>query len=114
MDYVLEEELPKWYNAADLVVYPCSYAGFGMPPLEAMACGTPVITSNSTSLPEVIGKAGIMVDPHEIHDLSSNMYNVLTDDDLAKNMSINGLKRSKIFNWEESARKTVEIYEKML
>ncbi len=113
MDYVLEEELPKWYNAADLVVYPCSYAGFGMPPLEAMACGTPVITSNSTSLPEVVGKAGIMVDPHEIPDLSSNMYNVLTDNDLAKNMSINGLKRSKIFNWEESARKTVEIYEKM-
>ena len=114
MDYVPEEELPKWYNAADLVVYPCSYAGFGMPPLEAMACGTPVITSNTTSLPEVVGKEGIMVDPHKIPDLSSNMYDVLTDENLAKNMSIKGLKRSKMFNWEESAKKTVEIYEKMI
>lgn len=113
MDYVPEEELPKWYNAADLVVYPCSYAGFGMPPLEAMACGTPVITSDSTSLPEVVEKAGIMVDPHEVHDLSCKMYDVLVNEDLAKNMSIKGLKRSKIFNWEESAKKTVEIYEKM-
>lgn len=114
MDYVPEEELPKWYNAADLVVYPCSYAGFGMPPLEAMACGTPVITSNSTSLPEVVGKAGIIVDPHKIRDLSSNMYDVLINEDLAENMSIKGLKRSKMFNWEESAKKTVEIYEKMI
>ena len=61
--YVPEEELPKWYNASDFLVYPCLYAGFGLPPLEAMACGTPVISSNTSSLPEVIGDAGIMVDP---------------------------------------------------
>ncbi len=107
---VPEKELPQWYNAADLLVYPCAYAGFGLPPLEAMACGTPVITSNTTSLPEVVGDAGIMIDPADIDKLSNKMYDVLTDEDLAKNMSIKGLKRSKIFNWEESARKTIEVY----
>ncbi len=113
LDFVPEEELPQWYNAADLMVYPCSYAGFGMPPLEAMACGTPVITSNVTSLPEVVGEAGIMVDPHDIHDLSTNMYEILINDDLMEDMSIKGLKRAKMFNWDKSAQKTVEIYEKM-
>ena len=64
--YVIEEELPKWYNASDILVYPCLYAGFGLPPLEAMACGTPVITSNTSSLPEVVDDAGIMVDPYDV------------------------------------------------
>ena len=61
--YIPEGELPLWYNASDVLVYPCEYAGFGLPPLEAMACGTPVVTSNTTSLPEVVGDAGIMVEP---------------------------------------------------
>ena len=114
MDYVPEEELYKWYNAADLMVYPCSYAGFGMPPLEAMACGTPVITSNTTSLPEVVGNAGIMVDPRNIDALSINMYEVLTNEGLREDMSKKGLKRAKIFNWDESATKTLKIYNGML
>jgi len=113
MDYVSEEELPKWYNAADLVVYPCSYAGFGMPPLEAMSCGTPVITSKSTSLPEVVGDAGIIVDPQDINTLTNNMYNVLTNEDLSENMSKKGLERAKLFNWNDSAKKTLEIYKEM-
>jgi glycosyltransferase involved in cell wall biosynthesis len=64
--YVLDEDLPALYNAADLFVYPSLYEGFGLPPLEAMACGTPVITSNTSSLPEVVGNAGIMVDPYDV------------------------------------------------
>ena len=68
-DYVSDEYLVKFYNAADLFVYPSLYEGFGLPPLEAMACGCPVITSNTSSLPEVVGDAGIMIDPNDI-DLS--------------------------------------------
>jgi Glycosyltransferase len=112
-DYVPEEELPKWYNAADLMVYPCLYAGFGMPPLEAMACGTPVITSNTTSLPEVVGDAGIMIDPQDINTLANNMYNVLTNDGLKEDMSKKGLKRAELFNWNESAAKTKDIYKEL-
>ncbi len=71
----------------DLLVYPCSYAGFGLPPLEAMACGTPVITSNTTSLPEVVGDAGIMVNPNDIDELADKMYEVLTNDGLTEEMA---------------------------
>ena len=110
---VPEKELPQWYNAADLLVYPCDYAGFGLPPLEAMACGTPVITSNTTSLPEVVGDAGIMIDPADINKLSQEIYSVLTDKDLQKDMSKKGLKRASRFNWDKSASETLEIYEKM-
>ncbi|WP_048190870.1 glycosyltransferase family 1 protein [Methanobacterium sp. SMA-27] len=108
--YVSEEELPKWYNASDLLVYPCLYAGFGLPPLEAMACGTPVITSNTSSLPEVVDDAGIMVDPNDEESLALNMYNVLTQDDLNKKLAEKGLKRSKIFTWDNAARETQEVY----
>ncbi|MEN4006860.1 MAG: glycosyltransferase family 1 protein [Methanobacteriaceae archaeon] len=111
--YVSEEDLPEWYNAADLLVYPCAYAGFGLPPLEAMACGTPVITSNTTSLPEVVGDAGIMVDPDDIDKLAEKMYEVLTNDSLAEDMSKKGLKRAKMFNWDESAEKTLKIYKEL-
>ena len=112
--YVPEEDMPKWYNAADILVYPCDYAGFGLPPLEAMACGTPVITSNTTSLPEVVGDAGIMIDPQDFELMADKMYDVLTDNKLKDNMINNGLKRAKLFNWDYSARKTLEIYKTMI
>ncbi|MGB9201635.1 glycosyltransferase family 4 protein [Methanobacterium sp.] len=108
--YVPEEDMPKWYNAADILVYPCDYAGFGLPPLEAMACGTPVITSNTTSLPEVVGDAGIMINPQDFELMAAKMYDVLTDNKLKDKMINNGLRRSKLFNWDDSARKTLEIY----
>ena len=108
--YVAEEELPKWYNASDLLVYPCLYAGFGLPPLEAMACGTPVITSNTTSLPEVVGDAGIMVDPKDSKAMSKAMYEVLTNKTMVEEMVNNGLKRSKLFKWEDSAKNTLNVY----
>ena len=108
--YVPEEDMPKWYNAADILVYPCEYAGFGLPPLEAMACGTPVITSNTTSLPEVVGDAGIMIDPQDFELMADKMYDLLTDNKLNDKMINKGLKRSKLFNWDDSAKKTLEIY----
>ena len=78
--YVLDDDLPAIYNTADLFVYPSLYEGFGLPPLEAIVCGTPVITSNTSSLPEVVGDAGIMVDPHDVDRLADAMYKVLTND----------------------------------
>ena len=109
--YVPEEDMPRWYNAADILVYPCEYAGFGLPPLEAMACGTPVITSNTTSLPEVVGEAGIMIDPQD-HDLMADkMYEILTNDGLRNDLIKKGIERSKLFSWDDSAKKTLKVYE---
>ena len=111
--YVLEEELPKWYNASDLLVYPCLYAGFGLPPLEAMACGTPVITSNTSSLPEVVDDAGIMVDPYNVDSMSLNMYEILTNQGLQADLKKKGIKKAKSFNWDKSARETREVYDSL-
>ncbi|WP_048187969.1 glycosyltransferase family 4 protein [Methanobacterium paludis] len=111
--YVPEEDMPKWYNAADILVYPCAYAGFGLPPLEAMACGTPVITSNTTSLPEVVGDAGIMIDPQDVDLMADKMYEVFTNNSLKEELVKKGLEQSKRFNWEDSAKKTLEIYEEI-
>ncbi len=109
--YIPEGELPLWYNASDVLVYPCEYAGFGLPPLEAMACGTPVVTSNTTSLPEVVGDAGIMIDPNDIESMSEMIYQVLTDSALREELINKGLERSKQFNWNEAANETRKIYE---
>ena len=111
--YVAEEELPKWYNAADLLVYPCLYAGFGVPPLEAMACGTPVITSNTSSLPEVVGDAGVMVDPNDTDAMSKSMFELLTNESRNEELVQRGLKRSKLFQWDESANTTGKIYREL-
>ncbi|AEG18292.1 glycosyltransferase family 4 protein [Methanobacterium paludis] len=108
--YVPEEDMPRWYNAADILVYPCAYAGFGLPPLEAMACGTPVITSNTTSLPEVVGDAGIMIDPQDYDLMADKMYEVLTNNNLKEELAKKGLEQSKRFNWEDSAKKTFKTY----
>jgi glycosyltransferase involved in cell wall biosynthesis len=108
--YVSESELAEIYNAVDLFVFPSLYEGFGIPPLEAMACGTPVITSNTSSLPEVVGDASIVVDPYDINKFAEEMYEVLTNDDLKKEMIGKGLKRSKMFSWDNSAKKTLKVY----
>lgn len=111
--YVPESELAKIYNAVDLFVFPSLYEGFGIPPLEAMACGTPVITSNSSSLPEVVGDAAIIIDPYDANKFAEEMYEVLTEDGLREEMIRKGLDRSKMFSWEKAARKTREIYEQV-
>jgi len=111
--YVSESELAEIYNAVDLFVFPSLYEGFGMPPLEAMACGTPVITSNTSSLPEVVGDAAIVVDPYDVKSFTEKMYTLLTDQTLRENIITRGLARSKIFSWEEAARKTRKVYEQV-
>jgi glycosyltransferase involved in cell wall biosynthesis len=111
--YVLDEDLPALYNAADLFVYPSLYEGFGLPPLEAMACGTPVITSNTSSLPEVVGNAGIMVDPYDVDGLADAMHKVLSNEGLREDMIKRGLERAKMFSWEKCARETLKVYEEV-
>lgn len=108
--YVSESELAEIYNAVDLFVFPSLYEGFGMPPLEAMACGTPVITSNTSSLPEVVGDAAIVVDPYDVNKFAEEMYEILVNEELKKEMIKKGLERSKIFSWENSAEKTLKVY----
>jgi len=111
--YVPDEDLVKFYNAADLFVYPSLYEGFGLPPLEAMASGIPVITSNTSSLPEVVDDAGIMVDPLDVEALTEAMFKVLGDKNLQRKLAEKGLSRSKEFSWDKTAQKTWQVYEKV-
>ena len=110
---VSENDLPKYYNAADLFVFPSLYEGFGLPPLEAMACGTPVITSNLTSLPEVVGDSAITIDPYDVNAFAEAMYNLLTDEKLREQMINKGLRRAQLFNWEKSAEETLKVYQQL-
>ena len=109
-----DEDLPMLYNCADIFVYPSLYEGFGLPPLEAMACGIPVITSNTSSLPEVIGDAGIMVDPTDVNSLCESMYILLKDKELWNRMRNMGLERSKLFSWDNTAEKILKVYDEVL
>jgi glycosyltransferase involved in cell wall biosynthesis len=108
--YVPAEDLPYWYNAAELFVYPSLYEGFGLPPLEAMACGTAVITSTASSLPEVVGEAGLLVDPAEPAALARAMEQVLSDRELRETVRAAGRVRAQGFSWERTARCTVDSY----
>lgn len=112
--YVAADDLPWWYNAAELFVYPSLYEGFGLPPLEAMACGTPVIASTASSLPEVVGYAGLLVDPADAGALAEAMAQVLADPELRGRMREAGLARARAFSWPETARKTADTYRRAL
>ena len=104
------QDLPAWYNAADLFVFPSLYEGFGLPPLEAMACGTPVVTSNTSSLPEVVGEAALTVNPLDIAELSAAMGRVLSDPVLASGLRAAGLDWAATFTWERTASGTIAAY----
>jgi len=112
--YVSEEELPFLYNAADVFVYPSLYEGFGIPPLEAMACGVPVISSDLSSIPEVIGEAGILINPYNIQDIYQALYKLLNDDKLKKELKYKGLKRAQEFSSEKLANETIKVYKKAM
>jgi glycosyltransferase involved in cell wall biosynthesis len=109
--FVPEEDLCALYNAADLFVFPSIFEGFGTPILEAMSCGIPVITSNTSSMPEVGGDAALYVDPFKVADLVLAMRTVLEDSDLRARLSARGLARARQFSWEDTARKAAEAYE---
>ena len=105
-----EEEMVKFYNLADVLVFPSYAEGFGFPALEAMACGTPVIASNRTAIPEVVGDAGILLDPDDVQGFSENIVELLKNEGLVKYYRDRGIKRAQMFSWEKTARKTYEVY----
>lgn len=106
-------DMPYLYNASSLVLYPSLYEGFGLPPLEAMACGIPVITSNVTSIPEVVQDGAITIPPLDIQLLSDKIYEVLEDDTLYKSLVNKALKISSNFSWKKTTEETVKIYEQI-
>lgn len=109
--YVPESDLPALYSGALCFVYPSYFEGFGLPPLEAMKCGTPVIVGNQTSLPEVVGDAGVLVDPFDVDDIAAKIENVISDSNLRADLRVKGLNRAKLFDWRETARQTLAIYQ---
>jgi glycosyltransferase involved in cell wall biosynthesis len=114
LGYVSNEMLADLYRSASCFVYPSLYEGFGLPPLEAMACGCPVVVSNVASLPEVCGDAAYYVDPYSVESIAEGMYKVLTDDTLRQNLIKKGLERAKLFSWEKSAREHLKVFEEVL
>ena len=112
--HISDEELITLYKNATLFVFPALYEGFGLPPLEAMACGCPVIVSNVASLPEVCGDAAYYVDPYNIESIAEGMQKVLADESLQQSMREKGLKRAKLFSWEKSAKEYVRVFEYFL
>jgi glycosyltransferase involved in cell wall biosynthesis len=112
--YVADEDLPLWYNTADLFAFPSVYEGFGMPVVEAMACGTPVLASNASSIPEAVGDAGLLFNPQDANELAERMASVLGDSDLSATMRTKGLQHAKNFSWEAAGRETAVIYHQLL
>ncbi|MBC7226910.1 MAG: glycosyltransferase family 4 protein [Thermoflexales bacterium] len=112
--YVPDEDLPALYSAADLFVFPSLYEGFGLPVLEAMACGVPVVCSNTSSLPEVAGDAALLVDPADVRALAEAMERVLADEALRATLRTRGLERARQFTWEATARRTLEVYRRVV
>ena len=110
LGYLPEETLAVMYRLAGVFVFPSLYEGFGLPPLEAMASGTPVVTSNVSSLPEVAGDAALLVDPYDPRAIADGIYRVLTDADLRKDLRRKGVARAGQFSWEQSVRRVRRIY----
>lgn len=108
--YVPLEDLVAFYNLAEVYVYPSLYEGFGLPVLEAMQCGTPVVTSKSTSIPEVAGDAALLVDPLRVDEIAAAMLAVLTDPAAAAALRARGIEQARKFSWETTAERTAEIY----
>ncbi len=108
--YVAAEDLPALYGAATAFVYPSLFEGFGLPPLEAMACGTPVVCSDSSSLPEVVGEAALTVAPSSVDELAAALRRVLDDAVLRATLREAGLARARLFSWERAARETLAAY----
>lgn len=112
--FIAEDELPLWYNAADVFVYPSLYEGFGLPPLEAMACGTPVIASRTSSLPEVVGDAGLLLDPDRPDEWAEAFSRLCEDAHLRAELVARGLQQAQRFSWARMAQETVQVYRNVL
>ena len=113
LGYVSDETLASLYRLAAVFVFPSIYEGFGLPPLEAMACGAPVVTSNVSSLPEVTGDAAVLVDPHDTSSIVQGVRRVLSDPVFANQLRQRGPVRARQFSWERSVAKTRDLYERV-
>jgi glycosyltransferase involved in cell wall biosynthesis len=111
--YVPESDLPALYSGALCFVYPSYFEGFGLPPLEAMKCGAPVIVGNRTSLPEVVGDAALSVDPFDVDAIATAIKKLINDSALRKELSVKGQTRAKQFSWRETARQTLVVYKEV-
>ena len=112
--FIPPQDLPAVYSAATLFVFPSLYEGFGLPPLEAMACGTPCIVSNSSSLPEVTGSAALLFNPTSLEGLEDCVVRLLTDQALYEELQREGLRQSSLFSWDRAARETLAVYRGVL
>ena len=112
--FVPDEDLPAIYSAADLFVFPSLYEGFGLPVLEALACGTPVIASNASSVPEVAGDSALLVDPSSVEALAHDMRAVLNSTELRQDLQARGPKQAAKFSWQRAARETLDVYSSLL
>lgn len=109
--FVPYEDLPHFYNAADLFVYPSLYEGFGLPTLEAMCCGTPTITSNVSSIPEIVGEGAMLINPFDTAELAKSMEQVLENSNIKAELISRGFERAASFSWKRAARETLTVYE---
>jgi glycosyltransferase involved in cell wall biosynthesis len=114
LGYLPEETLAVMYRLAGVFVFPSLYEGFGLPPLEAMASGTPVVTSNVSSLPEVAGNAAVLVNPYDPSAIAEGIYRVLTDESLRGDLRQRGLARARQFSWEDSVRRVRAVYQEVV
>lgn len=108
--YAASESLPLWYSAATAFLYPSFYEGFGLPVLEAMACGAPVVTSRTSSLPEVVGDAGLLVSPDNPEEIAAAITDLLDDSALRERLSAKGVEQARQFTWRRTARETAAVY----
>ncbi|MEG2539419.1 MAG: glycosyltransferase family 1 protein, partial [Clostridium sp.] len=108
--YVPHEDLPLFYNACETFIYPSLYEGFGLPPLEAMSCRCPVITSNISSIPEIVGDGAYLINPRNIEELTTAIEKMVDDTALRSSYIEKGFTRSKEFSWEKTAKETLEVY----
>ncbi|PWT95434.1 MAG: glycosyltransferase family 1 protein [Blastocatellia bacterium] len=112
--YVPESDLPALYSGCSAFVYPSFFEGFGLPPLEAMKCGAPVIVGNMTSLPEVVGDAALQVDPFDEKEIASAVEQIVNDQGLRDKLRVKGWARAEMFDWRETARRTLQVYEEVV
>ncbi len=114
LGYIPEKDLAGLYNLSELLIYPSFYEGFGLPPLEAMACGTPVIVSNTSAIPEVCGEAAIYVNPMDSDQIAQAIATLLNDNALRNKLSNTGKARAQLFSWDKAAEQHLMLFRKVM